>query len=303
MLDLLAQAPALPPFSAPGYSPEVVRNIWITVVAGFIFVGLLTMAPTKLRKPIVWLATFLAGLYYILVWLWPTPANLTPSEKPLNSTEHIGNWLVNAQSGVSSITQTLTALLLGLGVFSVLRLHTTKLMKKQKDWAFSLVLLLSMFTMVTIGYVDYYQNKQNPLLVDPANWGKIQYAKDFLFDGMLQAMDAAMFSSIAFFILFAAYRAFRIRSVESTVLLSTALLVMLSLMGLVEYVLSKNVIDRITNGNPGHFMNNFALSEISKWIESFVQQPGVMALGWGTAIGALSMGLRLWLSLEKSGGN
>ncbi|MCC7101778.1 MAG: hypothetical protein IT206_01720 [Fimbriimonadaceae bacterium] len=297
MLSLLAQ------FSAPGYSPEVFRNVWITLIVGFICVAALSFAPTKLRRPIVWVATFLAGLYYILIWLWPTPVNLAETDQPLGGVEATGRWLTNAQSGVSSITQTLTALLLGLGVFSVLRLHTNKLMKKQKDWAFSLVLLLSMFTMIAVAYTDYYQNQNNPKLVDQANWGFFQYAKDFLFDGMLQAMDAAMFSSIAFFILFAAYRAFRIRSVESTVLLGTALIVMLSLMGLAEYYLSKGVIDRITGGNPGHFMNNFALAEISRWIETNVQGPGIMALGWGIGIGALSMGLRLWLSLEKSGGN
>lgn len=297
MLSFFAQ------FSAPGYSPEVFRNVWITLIVGFIFVAALSFAPTKLRRPIVWVATFLAGLYYILIWLWPTPVNLADTDQPLGGVEATGRWLTNAQSGVSSITQTLTAMLLGLGVFSVLRLHTNKLMKKQKDWAFSLVLLLSMFTMIAVAYTDYYQNQNNPKLVDQANWGFFQYAKDFLFDGMLQAMDAAMFSSIAFFILFAAYRAFRIRSVESTVLLGTALIVMLSLMGLAEYYLSKGVIDRITGGNPGHFMNNFALAEISRWIETNVQGPGIMALGWGIGIGALSMGLRLWLSLEKSGGN
>lgn len=295
--------PFMAQFSAPGYSPEVFRNVWITLIIGFIFVAALSFAPTKLRRPIVWVATFLAGLYYILIWLWPTPVNLAETDKPLGGVEATGRWLTNAQSGVSSITQTLTALLLGLGVFSVLRLHTNKLMKKQKDWAFSLVLLLSMFTMIAVAYTDYYQNQNNPKLVDQANWGFFQYAKDFLFDGMLQAMDAAMFSSIAFFILFAAYRAFRIRSVESTVLLGTALIVMLSLMGLAEYYLSKGVIDRITGGNPGHFMNNFALAEISRWIETNVQGPGIMALGWGIGIGALSMGLRLWLSLEKSGGS
>ena len=205
--------------------------------------------------------------------------------------------------GISSITQTLTALLLGLGVYSVLRVHSTKLIKKQKDWLFSLVLLISMFTMVTVGYMDYSQVQGDPNKVNQANWGAVQYAKDFLFDGMLQAMDAAMFSSIAFFILFAAYRAFRIRSVESTVLLGTALIVMLSLMGLAEYALSKQVIDNITGGNPGHFMNNFALNQIRNWIQIYVQGPGILALGWGIGIGSLSMGLPLWLSLDKSGGN
>ncbi|MBL8059869.1 MAG: hypothetical protein JNK63_04035 [Chthonomonas sp.] len=300
MLNLLAQT-EMPPFAAEGGSDQVKQFALYTLIAGFLLVAAMSFVPTKLRRPIVVGATFLAGFYYVLLWLWPKPVNFAPEQKPQGS-EHVGVWLTNALPGVSSITQTLTALLLGLGVYSVLRLHGTKLIKKQKDWAFSLVLLISMLTMVTIGYVDYSELKNNPDKVNQASWGFFQYAKDFLFDGMLQAMDAAMFSSIAFFILFAAYRAFRIRSIESTVLLATALIVMLSLMGLVEYALSKQVIDSITGGDPGHFMNNFALNQVRNWIQTYVQGPGILALTWGIGIGSLSMGLRLWLSLEKTGG-
>jgi hypothetical protein len=115
-------------------------------------------------------------------------------------------------------------------------------------------------------------------------------------------MDAAMFSIIAFFILFAAYRAFRIRSVESTILLGTALIVMLSLMAGIEYYTSEVLLRGITGGDVSHFANNFSLVEIRAWISNNVQAPGIRALGWGTTIGAVSMGLRLWLSLEKGGG-
>ena len=302
MLSLLAQVEQ-PPFSAPGQSAQAYQLVAITMLAGFALIAALMFAPTKLRRPIVVTATFLAGFYYILLWLWPQPVGLSATEKPLNSSEHIGKWVNDALPGVSGISQTLAALLLGLGVYSVLRLHSTRLLKKQRDWVFSLILLISMFTMTAVGYANYNQVIADPTKSVPANWGFMQYATDFLFDGMLQAMDAAMFSIIAFFILFAAYRAFRIRSVESTVLLGTALIVMLSLMGLVEYALSKSVIDNITGGDPGHFMNNFALNEVRKWIATNVQGPGIQALFWGVGIGSLSMGLRLWLSLEKSGGN
>ncbi len=301
MLNLLAQS-TLPPFSVEGGSQQAYQMIAITLIAGFAIMAGLMFAPTKLRRPIAVSVTFLAGFYYVLLWAWPKPVELATSEKPLNQTEAIGRWITDALPGVSSISQTLAALLLGLGVYSVLRLHSTRLMKKQKDWLFSLVLLISMFTMVGVGYADYNQVIADPTKASPSGWGPMQYAKDFLFDGMLQSMDAAMFSIIAFFILFAAYRAFRIRSVESTVLLGTALIVMFSLMGLVEYA-SKNAIDSMTGGDPGHFLNNFALSEVRDWIQRNVQGPGIQALAWGIGIGSLSMGLRLWLSLEKSGGN
>ncbi len=297
MINLFGQA-----FSAPGQSQQLYIYVALTMAAGFALIFALMAAPPKLRRPIVAAATFIAGFYYFMRWLWPAPVELSANEVPRNSTEYVGRWLSDAQPIVSNISQTVAILLLGLGVYSVLRLHLNRLMKKQKDWAFSLVLLISLVTMVTVSYTDYIQKVRNPSLDSPANWTFFQYAQNFLFDGMLQAMDAAMFSVIAFFILFAAYRAFRIRSIESTVLLASALIVMLSLMGGVEYFMSKSVIDGITGGDPGHFMNNLALVELRSWIQQNIQAAGLQALTWGVGIGALSMGLRLWLSLERGGG-
>ena len=302
MLELLAQAET-PWFATPGGSQNSIIYAVGAMLLGFAIMAGLMAAPPKLRRPIVVSVTFLAGFYYVLFWLWPRPVELSPEEVPNNTVESIGRWLADGVPGVSTISQTLAALLLGLGVYSVLRLHLNRLLKKQKDWIFSLVLLLSMVTMIAVGYRDYWETTMNPNLANRTSWEGTQYFKDFLFDGMLQAMDAAMFSIIAFFILFAAYRAFRIRSVESTVLLATALIVMLALMGGVEYWVSETVIRGITGGDSGHFMANFALAEVRAWIAGNVQGPAIQALAWGIGIGALSMGLRLWLSLEKTGGN
>jgi hypothetical protein len=300
--QFLAQAPPINGTSLPQGSQQLTITIIVCIFIGLGLVFALTLAPPTLRRPITVFATFLGGFYYVLQWLWPAPIKLEATEVPANSTEWVGLRLNDGLGVMSNITQTLTAFLLGLGVYSVLRVHGTKLIKGQKDWPYSLVLLISMFTMATVGFVNYNQEIANPSVKMIENYGPIQIATDFLFDGMLQAMDAAMFSIIAFFILFAAYRAFRIRSVESTILLGTALIVMLSLMAGIEYYTSEVLLRGITGGDVSHFANNFSLVEIRAWISNNVQAPGIRALGWGTTIGAVSMGLRLWLSLEKGGG-
>src|SRR5437764_852980 len=48
-----------------------------------------------------------------------------------------------------------------------------------------------------------------------------------IFQDLLANFDAAMFASLAFFIIGAAYRAFRIKSAEATLLMLSALVVML----------------------------------------------------------------------------
>src|SRR5438270_3302889 len=140
------------------------------------------------------------------------------------------------------------------------------------------MLLVSMLLMVFFGYGDWYDGKFAPDSAQyqfPEHWHWWNYAKNFLFDGLFQQMEAAMFSIIAFFILSAAYRAFRVRSVEATILLATALIVMLSLMGAVTYFwnstvdsMSPHIVQHGTTlsiPDPGSFVQNFKLNSLSRW--------------------------------------
>ena len=324
-LDLLAQAATPPSFwNAPHGSTELWTKIIIAFVVGIAFIFALMAAPHKMRRPVVAFFTFISGLYYVLYYVWPVPVAKEPGTLPLNAAENVGFWLTDALPVVAKFSNVLSGFLLGLGIFSLLRVHGRRLFKMQKDWFFSLVLILSILLMVVVGYWDWYTRldpKTSSKLQDPANWTSINVARDFVFDGMLQQMDAAMFSLIAFYILSAAYRAFRVRSIEATILLATALIVILSLMGAVEYLWGSGVAsmfgfhdtvladgtkqtaaEAMTAANS--FGGNLTLTSIRGWIQSTVQTPSIRAIDWGIGIGALAMGLRLWLSLERtSGGN
>jgi uncharacterized membrane protein len=281
--------------------------LWTAIIATF-FVAMgiffvFSIAPTKARRPIVWSFTFLAGGFYVLLFLWPTPVGRVPNQLPNDQVEAVSFWLADFQPRVADLSNILTAFLLGLGIFSVLRIHLTKLVKKQKDWGYSIVLLAAMVLMAGFSYTDWIQREFMPngaALDEYRNWGIAQYMSDVLFDGFLQQMDAAMFSMIAFFILSAAYRAFRIRSVEATVLMASALILILSIMAIVE-VPWANFINQLADNNPEAFINNLKISEIANWFRSTLQVPSLRALEFGVGLGALAMGLRLWLGLEKGG--
>lgn len=265
---------------------------------GVVVVVLLSRTPSQFRRHVITGFTFTAGLVYVLNWIWPKPAGLTPDQIPANASEGFSARLGDTVTMMGSILQVIQGVLLFLGVYSVLRIHGGRLTKMRKDWQYSAALLVAMTSMIAIGYWDYIDVLKNPGHASSEGWQFQQYAKDFLFDGLLQTMDAAMFSIIAFFILNAAYRAFRIRSLEATILLGSALLVMLSLMGGVEYA-SSELIKGMTNENPGHILNNFSLTAILGWIKGSFQNPSIRGLDWGIGIGALSMGLRLWLNMER----
>lgn len=284
-------------------------ELYIKLIVGFL-VGVAAMAallamPARGRRPVVVTVTFLAGLYYVLFYLWPRPLPSVDADAkvPRDAVEGVGFWLADALPVVASFSNILSAFLLGLGVFSILRIHLRKFARRQTDWGFSAVLLISMVAMVIFGYWDWYQQRIGPNAGGfelQATWGTAQYGRDLLFQGLLQQMDSAMFSIIAFFILSAAYRAFRVRSVEATILLGTALIVMMSLMGVVSYFWGSG-IDAITGGNPNSVLENFKLTEMASWLRDNVQSAALRGIDFGVGIGALAMGLRLWLSLEKGG--
>jgi hypothetical protein len=306
-MNWLAQAtqpPDLNFFNGPNESSELYLKIGIAMALGFAMVIACLFVPTRSRKIIVGGITFLAGLYWVAFYFWPEPAFRGPNDVPEGMVDGVGFWLSDANPVVANLANIISGFILGLGVYSLIRIHLKRLFGGHKDAFFSSVLVLSAIVMFVFGLVDWKirlgdtENK----LVDSANWGFWQYGQDLLFNGLLQVLDAAMFSMIAFFIMSAAYRAFRIRSIEATILLSAALILMLSLMGGLV-VWSDGVLSGWAGNNPDHFLMSFKPSEVANWIGSTLQQPGIRAIDFGIGIGALAMGLRLWLSLERGVGS
>ena len=306
MIPTLAQVDAGSFWNAPNGSAKLWIGIVVAFIAGLALLFGLMQAPTNLRRPIVAGVTFLSGLFYVLYWIYPKPINRAPNDAPRNVLEAVSFWIKDAQPRVADFTNIIAGTLIGLGIYSLLRIHLRRLLKAQKDWGYSAVLLGGLVLMTVFGYWDWIQRQspaggQLPYIAGPG-WGVAQYGRDLLFDGLLQNMDAAMFSVIAFYILSAAYRAFRARSIEATILLITALIVLLSLMGLVEFYWNKAVVGTLTGGDPQSVANNLKLSSVAKWLKDNIQTPSIRGIDFGVGVGLLAMALRLWLSLEKMGG-
>jgi len=112
-----------------------------------------------------------------------------------------------------------------------------------------------------------------------------------LFLGMLNSLDATMFSLLAFYIAAAAYRAFRVRSIEAILLMGAAFVVML---GQVPFGMALTA--RLpTEG----LLASFRIEVISNWILQTINTPAYRAMNFGLALGGLAMALRIWLSLER----
>lgn len=301
-MNLLAQAtaPELNFWNGEFGSNGLWTKIIVALLIGFgLMIGCLFL-PTKARRPIIATATFLAGAFWVLYYLWPQPHDKGPQDIPNNFVESVGFWLSDANPIVGNFANILASFIIGLGIFSLVRVHLRRISRGTRDWPFSVLLLFAMVLMIVFGYWDWAMKKANPDVA--TNWTWVQTTTDLMFDGLFQVMESAMFSIIAFFILSAAYRAFRIRSIEATILLAAALIMMLSLMGGLVHAWD-GFVSNMSGWQTDSFLNNFKLTDSSNWIKSTLQTPAIRAIDFGVGIGALAMGLRLWLSLERGGVN
>ncbi|WKZ56092.1 MAG: hypothetical protein QY326_04975 [Bdellovibrionota bacterium] len=100
-----------------------------------------------------------------------------------------------------------------------------------------------------------------------------------LSDGLFMALGTAMFSLLAFYIASAAYRAFRIKSAESALMMTTALIVML---GQIPFGLW------LWDGFP----------DVRMWLLTTPSTAARRAIEIGAAVAGLIMAFRMWFSVE-----
>lgn len=248
--------------------------IWALGVIGdfLVFGGALFFAlkffPARYRKLFIAFLTFVAGLPYAVEFFLPAdPKTHQNIISPF--VEKIGD-----------ATNVVYAFALGLGVYNLLKFHGNNLMKRRPGWHNNLAFFIAFIGMLFAGF--WRDASPGPA---SANLYRI------FFGSIVAALGATMFSTIGFFIVSAAYRAFRIRSGEATLMLAAAFVLMLG---------QVPVGARITSSLPATgILSNFKLENLSYWI---LNQPNMAAwrgMSFGIEIGALAMALRTWLSLER----
>ena len=125
------------------------------------------------------------------------------------------------------ITVVLTAAF-AIGIINLTRVHTINIKRKRATWRYSVVLLISLYVMAIFSMIASPFELDPNSVVIPAS--VIQFSTpiwEFLYYKILVNINASIFSLLGFFIASAAYRAFKARSLESTILLVAGLLVIL----------------------------------------------------------------------------
>lgn len=162
-----------------------------------------------------------------------------------------------------------SAFAVGLATVNLFRIHGDNIARQRPGWFNSLTLLVGIVVAAVVGIGARF------------GWGV--FFRDLnqdIYDSIISPLGAAMFAILAFYIASSAYRAFRMRSLEATVMLIAAILVMLGKAPIGELL-----------------WNQFP--EIADWLLNIPNTVGQRAIMIGAAIGGFSTSLRILLGIER----
>jgi len=153
-----------------------------------------------------------------------------------------------------------------LGSASLWAMHQKKVQQKGEGWIYSVVTLVALLGVTAFGVI---QGVEAGTVV-----GRIY--------NMVNApLASTMFSLLAFFIASAAFRAFRARNVEATLLLVTAIVMMVGRVSVGEF-----------------FWKGFP--PLTEWLLDVPNLAAKRAVAIGIGLGAISTALKIILGIDRS---
>lgn len=164
---------------------------------------------------------------------------------------------------------------LAVGVGSLVGYHYDRISNRKEYWPYSIVTLVALAFMTFIGL--FLPNA----LEDPHSLFMTMYFY------VLSPVQATMFALLAFFIASAAYRAFRAKTVLATLLMVSAVIVML---GRVP------IGDMLTGWLP----DGFRFSDIARYILDFPNTAAKRAIYIGVGLGVGVTALKIILGIERT---
>lgn len=184
-------------------------------------------------------------------------------------------------SGAQALEQELTkwdrivaAFAMVLGIYSLMRLHWSRVRRQHAGWAYSFLVFVGFSVMFIFSIYNDGQGPFNSQVIDsgPFVW---------MFDNVQVPADATMFSILAFFIASAAYRTFRARTPEAAILLVSAIIVM---------------IGRVPIGASIYQ----GLPEIAQWMMDVPNLAAKRGILLGVSLGIVATSLRIIFGIERS---
>ncbi|MCK4422424.1 hypothetical protein KAW48_11595, partial [candidate division WOR-3 bacterium] len=142
--------------------------------------------------------------------------------------------------------------------------HIVKIRRKKEGYWFSAMAIVALLFMLSSGLITTRG-----------------VFFDSLYNYMIAPLQATMFSLLAFFIASAAFRAFRARNFQATLLLVTAVIVMIGRVPIGDY---------LWKGMP----------DLVEWIMSVPNMAAMRGIRIGVGLGAVATAMKIILGIERS---
>jgi hypothetical protein len=117
---------------------------------------------------------------------------------------------------------------------------------------------------------------------------------EWMFKNIQVPMQATMFSLLAFFIASAAYRAFRARTLEATLMLVTAVVVMLARVPIGSFLWQSIMPDAVLQ-----WRDNLP-EDLASWILNVPSMAARRGIILGISLGAIATSIKIILGIERS---
>ena len=159
-----------------------------------------------------------------------------------------------------------------IGLVVLLRHHGLNISRRGRFWKYSIITIIGVVLYLIVGLYGVATHEQH-----------LWYASElfsWVYLNIYVHMDMTIFSLLAFFIASAAYRAFRLRSLEASILLIVGSLMLLG---------RAPIGGVIWEGFP----------TIADWLLTVPNSAGTRAITLGIAIGAISLAIRQLMGIER----
>jgi hypothetical protein len=179
---------------------------------------------------------------------------------------------------------------LPLGIVNVIQNNSRRAARREKGWPYAVVLLIGLFVTGALGVFGAVSGEGIGFRSDgtstPFKW---------IEDNAFRPLQATIFALLAFFMASAAFRAFRARNTEATILLVAGLLVMLGRVPLLEFLATP-----FPALMPAAAEGSLRLGQLTEWIMNVPNSAAQAGIIIGAALGAAAMAIRVILGIERS---
>ena len=152
-----------------------------------------------------------------------------------------------------------------VGLVNLTKVHLLNITRRRADWEMSVVLLVATYGMLVLGVAT----------------GPVAPTYNWIFQTTVVPLSATFLALLGFYITSAAYRAFRVKSVDAAILLVSAMLVLLGRAPIGAMIW------------PG-------FEDVTRWIMDIPNTSAMRAVTLCAILGAIMTALRVAVGIERS---